>query len=82
MNFTRLASISFVLGTLYYYQMEASIPRHVNCSFSAGLMTDILAFIIGGYVSLIGYRIKNKILFMLGNAIIVEHVWQAIHHKI
>ena len=71
-----MAIASIVLGSAYFYIMESSIPKDTNCSYSASVMTDILAFVVGGYVSYVGYNTGNRLLFVFGNAIVVEHVWQ------
>lgn len=35
------------IGSLYYVMMSTSIPTGANCSFSANIWTDILAFAVG-----------------------------------
>ncbi len=77
-----LIIVSIIIGSLYFLIMESSISKDSNCSYSASIMTDILAFIVGGYVSHIGYTTKNEILFIFGNAIIVEHIWQLFYFKV
>ena len=47
MNIYLLVFLSFVIGTVYYYIMESSIPRESNCSFISSIWTDILAFFAG-----------------------------------
>jgi hypothetical protein len=76
-----LIILSIIIGSIYFLVMESSIPKKSNCSYSASIMTDILAFVVGVYVSHIGYTTKNEILFIFGNAIIVEHIWQLFYFK-
>jgi hypothetical protein len=73
------------LGTAYYYNMSLSIPTESNCSFSANIWTDILAFIVGFMILIIGFRIgswESYVLMGTGTVIIVEHIWQLVHNKI
>ena len=76
-------AIAFVMGTLYYYNMSASIPKNVNCSFSANIWTDILAFVAGFILIYLGMTKYNDIvLTMIGTVIVTEHVWQLTEHKL
>lgn len=68
-------------GIGFYYMMSSSIPKESNCSFSAGIFTDIMAFLAGGYLAYQGYSIGHGMIYSIGLAIIVEHVAQAMQHK-
>ena len=68
--------ISFILGTIYYYIMESSIPKKSNCSFISSKWTDFLAFIVGFIIILKAYKYNDLLLSGLGGAIIIEHIWQ------
>ena len=79
-----LILVGFGLGTAYYYNMSLSIPKDSNCSFSANIWTDILAFVFGVVIMAIGFRLQRwegYVLVALGTAIIVEHIWQLVHNK-
>lgn len=76
MNIYLILSVNIVLGTLYYYMMEASLPKKSNCSFISSVWTDILAFGVGIIIILRGKRYNDYILVFLGGSIIVEHIWQ------
>ena len=69
-------------GIIYYYIMEASIPKETNCSFSASLTTDVLAFLVGGYLAHHGATNDFGTVYTIGIAITVEHLAQAIQHKL
>ena len=75
-DYVVLTVVSFILGSMFFKNMDDSIPEGTNCSYSANMLTDIIAFIAGGYVANIGYTTNNKILYIIGVAIIVEHIWQ------
>jgi hypothetical protein len=78
--------IGFIIGTIYYKQMSASIPKESNCSFSANIYTDIFAFICG--IVLLYYGLtendyyRSEMMIVIGVAIITEHIWQLVHNKI
>ena len=75
--------LSFVLGTLYYYNMSLSIPKDSNCSFSANIWTDIIAFIAGAILVYCGvYKHNDPIITTIGSTIITEHIWQLAYNKI
>jgi len=76
MNSLIIALVSFILGSIYYYIMESSIPLDSNCSFISSIWTDILAFIVGMIVIYKGHIYNDNILIILGAAIITEHIWQ------
>lgn len=79
MEIWRIVSIlvlTFVLGTLYYYLMESTIPRDSTCNFIASPLTDIIAFITGAIIIYKGVVLKDDVLIVLGGIIIVEHIWQ------
>lgn len=78
MNKIFLLIISFIMGTVYYYIMESSIPKKSNCSFIASPLTDIIAFIVGFFIIYKGYIYNDDILIILGSIIIIEHIWQLI----
>ena len=83
MKYIILLIISFILGTLYYYNMSLSIPKDSNCSFSANIWTDIGAFIGGGIIAYRGIYIHDDyIVTGIGFIIIIEHIWQLIHNKL
>ena len=74
---------SFILGTLYYYNMSLSIPKDSNCSFSANIWTDIGAFIGGGVLVYRGiHKYDDPTITVIGFTIIVEHLWQLVHNKL
>jgi len=86
-SFRRLSYVEIVIfalfvGSFYFHVMESSIDRDSNCSFASGIMTDVLAFLSGGIIMWRAYRNNDKILFFLGACIIVEHVFQALAHKL
>lgn len=74
--YTVLVGIFF--GIIYYVNMVKSIKDpYKNCSFSSNILTDILAFIVGLIIIYYGYiKYKNKVLILLGVAIITEHILQ------
>lgn len=74
--------LAFILGTLYYKNMSASIPKEVNCSFSANIWTDVLAFIAGGIIIRQSIIHDDVVLNIIGVAIITEHIWQFYYNKI
>ena len=76
MNIYVLVFLSFVIGTVYYYIMESSIPKNSNCSFISSIWTDILAFVAGIIIIYRSYIYQDSILALLGGAIITEHIWQ------
>jgi len=71
-----LLFVSVILGTLYYYMMESSLPKDSNCSFIATVWTDILAFICGLILIYKGFNHNDNILVLLGGILITEHIWQ------
>jgi len=81
MNILLLLILSFVIGTLYYYMMEKSLPIYSNCSFTSSIWTDILAFIWGFIVIYKGYKYKDSLLILLASTVIVEHIWQLFPKK-
>jgi len=68
--------VSLIVGSLYYYMMESSIPKESNCSFISSIWTDILAFISGIIIIYKGIRYNDATLTIIGSIIIVEHIWQ------
>ena len=78
MNNNTIIILGIFIGTLYYIMMKESIKNeHKNCSFVANKMTDTLAFIIGGILIHYGYNLyDDKILIIIGIAIITEHILQ------
>ena len=68
--------LSLLLGTVYYYIMESTIPIDSNCSFIASPWTDILAFIVGLTLIYKSVEYNDTVITMLGGIIIVEHIWQ------
>ena len=68
--------LSFIIGTLYYYMMEKSLPKDSNCSFVSSVWTDILAFVWGIITIYKGYNCNDHLLVILGAILIVEHIWQ------
>lgn len=76
MNYILLVLGTIIIGTLFYYIMESSIPKKSNCSFISNIWVDILAF-IGGFVLIYkGIRYKDHMIIIIGGSIIVEHIWQ------
>ena len=71
-----LLVLTFVFGTVYYYLMEATLPRESTCNFIASPLTDIIAFITGIIIVYKGCIYNDDILIVLGGAILVEHIWQ------
>jgi hypothetical protein len=76
MNLFLIIVASFIVGSLYYYMMESSIPKVSNCSFISSIWTDILAFITGCIIVYKGFHYNDSMLTFLGSIIIVEHIWQ------
>jgi|TARA_A100001035_G_C27734630_1_gene478451 hypothetical protein len=76
MNTLKIVLISFIIGSIYYYIMESSIPLDSNCSFISSIWTDILAFVAGIIIIYRSYVHKDDILAMIGGVIIIEHIWQ------
>lgn len=74
--------LGFIIGTLYYRMMSKSIPKEVNCSFSANIWTDIFAFIAGFIMLYKGYFYDDVLVTLLGVTIITEHIWQFYYNKI
>lgn len=71
-----------IIGAIYFYIMESSIPHYVNCSYVASVWTDILAFVSGAIIIYYGYFYKNRVLVLLGTTIITEHIMQLFGHKV
>lgn len=67
-------------GVAYFYTMHSSIPKmkRENCSYTSGLVADILAFVIGVLLMWRGFVATDYIVFVSGMAIITEHVIQII----
>lgn len=76
MNIIYSVILSFILGSIYYYIMENSLPKKSNCSFISSKWTDFLAFIIGFIIIYKSYTYDDTILASIGGAIIIEHIWQ------
>ena len=75
--------VAVIIGSLYYMMMSKSIPKEVNCSFSANIWTDIGAFIIGTILVYYGIQVyDNCVITIIGVTIITEHIWQVGNHKI
>ena len=74
--------VAGIIGSLYYMMMSKSIPKEVNCSFSANIWTDIWAFIIGAILVYYGIQVyDNCVITTIGATIITEHIWQVGNHK-
>ena len=74
--------LTIIAGSLYYIMMSLSIPKDVNCSFSANIWTDILAILFGLLlINHNGDNNNNFLINLLGVAIITEHVWQFMINK-
>ena len=74
--------LAVVVGTLYYYNMSASIPTESNCSFQDNVWTDILA--TGAGVILIFYGMvycKIPLITFIVTIIVVEHFCQWYFNK-
>lgn len=67
-----------VLGVVYFFIMDSSIPKmkRENCSYTSGVVTDILAFLVGILLMWRGAKSNDYIVFICGGVIIVEHVIQ------
>lgn len=76
MNTLEIVLVSFIVGSLYYYMMESSIPLDSNCSFISSVWTDILAFVAGVIIIYRAHAHNDNYLAMIGGAIITEHIWQ------
>ena len=76
MNIWLVLAVNFVLGSLYYYMMESSLPKEENCSFISSIWTDLLAFGVGIIIVLRGRRYNDYVLAFVGGSVIVEHIWQ------
>jgi Na+/H+ antiporter NhaD/arsenite permease-like protein len=75
--------VAMIFGSLFYIMMSKSIPKEVNCSFSANIWTDIGAFIVGAILVYYGIQVyDNCVITMIGVIIITEHLWQLGDHKI
>ena len=74
--------LGVIIGYVYFMIMEASIPKHTNCSYITNLWTDIFAFIYGFIVIYFGYQYSNYILIFLGTSIIMEHIMQVVSFKL
>lgn len=76
-----IATLCGVLaGVAYFYIMDSSIPDMMrnNCSYTSGVVTDILAFAVGVILLWRGYVHEDYIIFVAGTAIIIEHIIQLI----
>ena len=76
MNTIKIVLVSFIVGSLYYYMMEKSIPLDSNCSFISSVWTDILAFVAGVIIIYRSHVHNDNYLAYIGGAIIIEHIWQ------
>ena len=75
--------IGIIGGISYYLMMSYSIPKHVNCSFSANIWTDILAIIFGFIIIYYGmFMYDNLLLTIIGTSIIIEHICQFLFNKL
>lgn len=81
MNKNLLILLAIILGSMYYLMMSLSIPKNVNCSFSANVWTDIFA-VVFGLILMNHNGNSNIIVNLLGVSIITEHVWQFVVNKI
>lgn len=84
-NMNHIYAIIFgiVGGISYYLMMSYSIPKHVNCSFSANIWTDIIATISGIIIIYYGIFVyDNLLLTLIGTGIIVEHICQFLFNKL
>lgn len=82
-NIMLIIILSFIVGTLYYFNMSLSMSKETNCSFSANIWTDIGAFVFGFiilYMAVIKY--DDEILLFVAISIITEHIWQVIFNKL
>ena len=75
-NLVIILILSIIIGTLYYYMMESSLPKDSNCSFISTIWTDIFAFIWGFIIIFKGYKYNDLLLILLAGILIVEHVYQ------
>ena len=83
MNHIYSIVFGIIFGTSYYLMMSYSIPKHVNCSFSANIWTDIIAGIFGCILIYYGIFVyDNLILTLMGTGIIIEHIWQFLFNKL
>lgn len=76
-----IATICGVLcGVAYFYIMDSSIPEMMrnNCSYTSGVVTDILAFCVGVLLMWRGFANEDYVVFVAGTAIIIEHIIQLI----
>jgi len=78
MNTLEIVLVAFVVGSLYYYMMESSIPLDSNCSFISSVWTDVLAFVAGAIIIYRAHTHNDKYLAMVGGTIITEHIWQVL----
>ena len=76
MSILKAVFIAFIIGSLYYYIMESSIPLDSNCSFISSIWTDIFAFIAGIIIIYRAHIYTDYYLVIIGGAIITEHIWQ------
>ena len=73
--------LGLIVGFIYFYIMEWSVPRESNCSYISNIWTDILAFVYGLIIIYFGYSCKKHILLFLGTTIITEHILQFYRYK-
>lgn len=72
---------SVIMGYVYFEHMNNTLPKDSNCSFVASVYTDIVAFLVGGYLAYFGATRKAPLVEIIGTAIIVEHALQLFYNK-
>ena len=77
----RVLLYSILGGYFYFEHMIETIPKDSNCSFCASIYTDILAFIVGAYLTYVGVTTKHELLQIMGIAMVVEHALQVVYNK-
>ena len=79
-NFLIASVCGILCGVAYFYIMDSSIDeqKRKNCSYVSGVVTDILAFVVGAILLWRGVAGNDYIIFTCGMAIIIEHVIQLV----
>ena len=82
-SYKQVTWYAFLCGCVYFYLMESTIPKSSNCSYVSSVATDVGAFIVGGAIAYIAKeRYDDKLLYLFGVGIVVEHILQMFGFKI
>ena len=79
-KFLIASACGILCGFAYFYIMDSSIPeqKRKNCSYVSGVVTDILAFIVGVILLWRGVVGNDYVVYTCGMAIIIEHTIQLV----